>query len=368
MSDRPNGNGNGTMLELWRPPQAAGDPIGCLATTFTFSPALFDEQCLARFLEIESEPNREDLAFLLERETRLGGVYAGVLVDQTRSGVEHSLRWDVLPVRIRGGKQHAKLSLLVWARHIRIIVSSANLTDPGYRTNYEIAAGVDLSPDDSDSAMLVEAVEFLRNLLALVPGAANEPPEVRRATIFLKDVLRRARGWSQRRRREGIRQQLVCTLPARSGVSARSSLEEIIQACRARGISPHEAWIASPFFDAEVGTSRATASLCRQMARGRLRKLSFAVPAVRDGNEGSKVPRLAAPPALLTTVEKCGGSVAFEVLPDSEDTNHRPWHAKMLALLAAPYSALMIELVQLYLCRAGDRSQPERRDESLDAS
>ena len=61
------------MLDLWRPLQDAGDPVGCLATTYTFAPEPFDEQCLARFLEIESEPNREDLAFVLKRESRLGG-------------------------------------------------------------------------------------------------------------------------------------------------------------------------------------------------------------------------------------------------------------------------------------------------------
>jgi hypothetical protein len=72
----------------------------CLASTYTFAPELFDEQCLTRFLEIESEPDREDLAFLRERESQLGGVYAGVLVDHTQADVAHSLRWDVLPVRI----------------------------------------------------------------------------------------------------------------------------------------------------------------------------------------------------------------------------------------------------------------------------
>jgi hypothetical protein len=144
MSKRRNLSSNGAMLELWRPPQGAGEPVGCLATTYTFTPGLFDEQCLARFLEIESEPNREDLAFLIERESRLGGVYAGVLVDHTQAGVEHSLRWDVLPVRLRAGKQHAKLSLLAWSRHLRIILASANLSEPGYRSNYEVAAAVDL--------------------------------------------------------------------------------------------------------------------------------------------------------------------------------------------------------------------------------
>ena len=138
MAKRNRQQAAGTMLELWRPPREAGDPLGCLATTFTFQPGLFDEQCLARFLEIESEPNREDLAFLLERETRLGAVYAGVMVDHTQAGVEHSLRWDVLPIRIPRAKQHAKLSLLAWQNHIRILVASANLTEQGYRYNREV--------------------------------------------------------------------------------------------------------------------------------------------------------------------------------------------------------------------------------------
>ena len=98
MNTRKRQAARGVMLELWRPPANAGDPVGCLATTYTFDPGLFDEQCLARFMEIESEPDREDLAFLLERESRLGSVYAGVLVDHTQAGVQHSLRWDVLPV------------------------------------------------------------------------------------------------------------------------------------------------------------------------------------------------------------------------------------------------------------------------------
>ena len=150
MSKGKNGSSNGTMLDLWRPPQGAGDPIGCLATTYTFSPGLFEEQCLATFLEIDSVPHREDLAFLLERETRLGSIYAGVLVDHTQAGKEHSLRWDVLSVRVPVGKQHAKLSLLAWSHHLRIIVASANLTEPGYRTNQEVSVAVDLTPENTD--------------------------------------------------------------------------------------------------------------------------------------------------------------------------------------------------------------------------
>jgi hypothetical protein len=313
-----------------------------LATTYTFAPALFDEQCLARFLEIESEPDREDLAFLLERESRLGGVYAGVLVDHTQAGVEHSLRWDVLPVSIWVGKQHAKLSLLAWNRHIRIIVASANLTEPGYRTNHEVATSVELSPEESNAELLADAVGFLRSLILLAKGASQNTPEVQRAEAFLEQVERQAATWKQGRRQATVRQQLVFTLPAAGeGRAARSSLEEAIQACRRRGGSPHRATVASPFFDTNDETSRVTAALCKLMVRGWQRELRFCLPAIKD--DQAAVPRLAAPKSLLLTPPSYQASVEVHLLPDVDsDKNRRPWHAKMLALVSEQSSALMI--------------------------
>jgi hypothetical protein len=342
MSKRKKASITGAMLELWRPPPGAGDPIGCLSTTYTFAPGLFDEQCLARFLDIDSEPNREDLAFLLERESRLGGVYAGVLVDYTQAGVEHSLRWDVLPVRIKAGKQHAKLGLLAWSHHVRITLASANLTEPGYRTNYEVAAAVDLTPEEANLDMLADAVAFLRSLLLLVPGAQDLPSEVRRAATFLDQVERQVQGWKQVRRGDTIRQQLVFTLP-RIGDDhpARSSLNEAIHACRGRGGSANKAWIASPFFDTDEETNRVAASLCKLMARGGRREIRFCVPAIKD--DESAVLRLAAPKALLLTPPRYQGSVTVDILPEIDrDKNRRIWHAKMLSLISDSYSSLMI--------------------------
>ncbi len=330
------------MLELWRPPQGAGDPIGCLATTYTFEPEMFDEQCLARFLEIESEPNREDLAFLLERESRLGSVYAGVMVDYTRAGVEHSLRWDILPVRIRAAKQHAKISLLVWSYHIRIIVASANITGPGYRTNYEVASAVDLTAKEANIGFLSETIAFLRNLLAFVPGSDQLPPEIQRAETFLRQVEQNVRDWKPSPKLGATRQYLACTLPDLSGNRGRSSLKEAIEACRGRGGSPYEIRAASPFFDSDSDNRQVAADLCKLMARGRKRKLRFCVPAIKDENE-TAVPRLAAPKTLFLTPNNYGGAVNIEILPGmDEDKNRRPWHAKMMSFFADPYSALMI--------------------------
>ena len=347
MTKRNSGSSRGAMLDLWRSPEGAGDPVGCLATTYTFHPGLFDEQCLARFLDIESEPDREDLAFLLERETRLGGVYAGVLVDHTQAGVEHSLRWDVLPVRVRAGKQHAKISLLSWTRRLRIIIASANLTEAGYRTNFEVAAAVDLGPDDADLSMLADTVTFLRNLVAFVPGAADDPPEVHRLRAFLDQVERQAGGWRRPGRGGRVRRQLVFTLPPIPGGSAEgglSSLEHAVTACRKRGGSPAEAWVASPFFDDDDDTddSRVTAALCKRLGRGKTRDVTFCVPALRDGSPGA-TPRLMAPRSLVRTAEQYQARVSVEMLPPvDDDKNARPWHAKMLTLRSEAYSALMI--------------------------
>ena len=347
MKKRNSGSSRGAMLDLWRSPEGTGDPVGCLATTYTFHPGLFDEQCLARFLDIESEPDREDLAFLLERETRLGGVYAGVLVDHTQAGVEHSLRWDVLPVRVRAGKQHAKISLLSWTRRLRIIIASANLTEAGYRTNFEVAAAVDLGPDDADLSMLADTVTFLRNLVAFVPGAADDPPEVHRLRAFLDQVERQAGEWRRPGRGGRVRRQLVFTLPPIPGGSAEgglSSLEHAVTACRKRGGSPAEAWVASPFFDDDDDTddSRVTAALCKRLGRGKTRDVTFCVPALRDGSPGA-TQRLMAPRSLVRTAEKYQARVRVEMLPhEDDDKNARPWHAKMLTLRSEAYSVLMI--------------------------
>ena len=337
-----SGRSNTPMLELWRPPANAGDPLGCVTTTYTFAPGLFDEQCLGRFLEIESEPNREDLAYLLERETRLGSVYAGVLVDHVNAGVEHSLRWDVLPVRIRGGKQHAKLSLLAWSGCVRIIVTSANLTEPGYRSNHEVASAIDLTSRASDAELVTQSLSFLRSLLSHIPGASDEPPEVRRLKGFLELVEKLVQRWKQRPRSRTLYQQLVFTLPGTAAHPARSSLEEAIGACRSSGGSPVEAQVASPFFDEDTNDSRAAASLCKLMARGATRELSFCVPAITDGGGRTPILRIAAPKALLTTPKRYGGTVHVKLLPQVDaDKNLRTWHAKMLALYSDYYSALM---------------------------
>ena len=112
--------------------------------------------------------------------------------------------------------------------------------------------------------------------------------------------------------------------------------------CRSQSKSPHEAWVASPFFDVNDDSGRVAAALCKAMARGQDRKILFCVPASRyEGKIG--VPRLSAPRAIKTTPLQYRGHVSVAGLPDLDgDKNRRLWHAKMLALRGDDYTALMI--------------------------
>ena len=334
------------MLDLWRAPAGAGEPIGCLATTFTFQPGLFEEQCLARFLQVDSDPQREELAYLLEREANLGRAYAGVLVDRSQAGVEHSLRWDVLSVHIPHGKQHAKLSLLAWENFVRVIVSSANLTEQGYRRNQEVTIAIDGNPEGIDQRIVTDAIQFLESLIDFVPSGDGESPQKKRATEFLEQAKLLIQYWPKASRDPSVQQILVATMPRNTirSEDARSALSETVKACLKIG-GPEEIWIASPFFDVGDADDATTAALCKAYARGRTRSIYFAVPSL--DRLGTETPRLAAPKSLLFTSKKHAKHVEFEILPQTDaGGNERSWHAKMLALRryddAGGYAALMI--------------------------
>src|SRR5690606_32912962 len=87
-------------------------------------------------------------------------------------------------------------------------------------------------------------------------------------------------------------------------------------------------------------TDAATAALCKAMARGVTRRLTFCVPAIGEPQEPAL--RLAAPVSLLHTPAGYSAEACFEVLPQRDpERNSRPWHAKMLALLSNRYTAVL---------------------------
>ena len=60
----------GRLLDLWLPPDGAGRALGCLATTFTFDAEFFEQQCVGRFLGLDTRPGEAALIQAMRRQAR----------------------------------------------------------------------------------------------------------------------------------------------------------------------------------------------------------------------------------------------------------------------------------------------------------
>ena len=184
-------NTSNRLLSAWEPPEGAGIPVGCVATTFTFSPVFFEEECLGRFLQMQSDAIEDGPIYIIEREEKLAGVRcASVLVDACHAKGSRSLRWDLLAARVPKAILHAKISLLCWSNCIRAIVASANLTDDGYRRNREIYGVIDFHEGSQAPLQLLDDINaFLRSAAAYaVIGADETSPAIERWNGFLSSV------------------------------------------------------------------------------------------------------------------------------------------------------------------------------------
>ncbi len=242
-------SGAGKLLDAWSPPDDAGDPIGCVATSFTFSASFFEEECLARFLALEMDASEAPTAYLIEREEKLSKVVcAAALVDQHHVRSTRSLRWDLLAARLPSGILHAKVSLLVWGRHVRLIVASANLTEMGYRLNHEVFAVLDYAAGSTASLLVLdELIEFLRESGKLaMPGNTRRSPAVVRWNQLLDQANALSREWGVTARPRAADQPHVFALL--SGPQRSPILEQIGH--KRDDQSPlHSACVVSPFFD-----------------------------------------------------------------------------------------------------------------------
>ncbi len=79
------------LLSLWEPREGFGEPLGCVATTYTFDASFFELECLSRFVGLESDPHEHEAVYLVEREERLSQVFSCVLVDASHVAGKRSL-------------------------------------------------------------------------------------------------------------------------------------------------------------------------------------------------------------------------------------------------------------------------------------
>lgn len=315
--------GHGRLLDAWTPPDRAGGALGCITTTFALDAAFFEEHCLGRFLSLETV-EENGAQYLIERETKLREAYCAVIADRRQAAEQRSLAWDILGVHVPNGCMHAKVSLLAWANAVRIIVASANLTTPGYRSNLEVFATFDFADGEGDPRdILNDVIGFLRGL---VEQARDDDNVKKRGLDFLDGQLQRVAAWSESRRNASHPDAFFVT----NGVtSALATLRE-----RWTGGPPREATVVSPFFDKDPSaTVTALRGVLAQRGDVALRFLVAARPA-----PGGKV-IVQAPPTLGELIDDDCSLLAVDL---KSETEVRSLHAKGVCLQSDKRIAWMI--------------------------
>jgi hypothetical protein len=318
--------GHARLLDAWTPPPGAGEALGCVATSYTFSPVFFEEECLGRFVGLETDAAEDGAAFLVEREEKFAQlVCAAALVDQRHARGLRSLRWDLLAVRLLQGIQHSKVSLLLWTGAARLIIASANLTEDGYRRNHEVFGVLDFAPGSgAPLPALHGTLDFLAAAVRFAdPAEASAGPAARRWLAFLDRVRAATQAWGVE---EPARGATVRVAVAFTGPGRPSLLDQVRERWPA-ATPPESAWVVSPFFDppeAVNAPAQAVWPLLRR--RGRV-SVCYAVTAEDDAADGAVL--LHAPESLRWAPPGREDAVRFERLKADE---HRPLHAKCLWL------------------------------------
>jgi hypothetical protein len=323
----------GRLLDLWLPPEDAGPPLGCLATTFTFEADFFEQQCLGRFLGLDTRPGEAatDIGYLIEREEKLAETPVCVIADRSLNPDGRSLRWDVLPVAAPTGVMHAKVSVLVWEQAVRFITTSANLSEHAFRRSIELAVAFDVQDGSELSRGIVdELVEAIERVVRSAPGAEAAAGPRPRAL----DILNRARdrisnfGLPERLRRGSPRMAVV--MP-RLGSDALDGLMSVWS-----GGPPRWATVMSPYFDVADGPSRAAGRLAAVLAK-RKASVDFIVPVEYLGErEIAKVPR-----ALINAFPK-RIDVAIHDVKQPDEAEPRRLHGKLVVLESDGWIAALV--------------------------
>lgn len=321
--------GYGKILDAWIPPDDAGDPIGCVATSFTFSPVLFEEECLGRFLQLETDATEDGPAYLVEREEKLSQLEcAAALVDQHHACGVRSLRWDLLPARLPRGILHAKVSLLLWSRCARLIIASANLTEDGYRRNHEVFGVLDyFDSSEAPLAALDEIAVFLRDAVRYAdPAARSGSAAIRRWNGFLERVIRATRDWGAAESPRTIARPHSFAVVTGPG---RPSALNTLQKQWPDNSPPNEAFVVSPFFDPPEAANAPARELWALLKQRGEAAIEFDVTA--EDVPGEKAILVHAPESLVDA-QPANRSQTETLVKRIKLAEGRPLHAKSLWL------------------------------------
>lgn len=322
------------LLSLWEPPADAGKPVGVLATTFTLDTGVFEEECLARFVGVQSDPYRDGAIYRIEREEKLSSlICAAVVTDIHHCSGQRSLRWDLIPSRPASGVMHAKISLLAWEKHLRVLIGSANLTGAGYRRNQECAALLDFEGLSAEEELLAPILAFLREILDTTSGVGLD-----RALKLLDWVSEKATRLPSPKR--GLRRRFIPIGPGKP--NAFDQMDVYLPPTR-----PTEAHVVSPFFDQTARDFGPVGRLWEMLRQRGGARLHLHVGGTFASEIGKW--RLQVPGHLLESAVPESPTRSWHVHPiavtqvqTEAGAENRPLHAKSLTLSHPAWVAWMV--------------------------
>ena len=170
------------LIELWEAPQGYR-LASAVATTYELQADFLEEDLLPVALDLRL-PSARGRDFRLELERALQDTEVTVFFHPGRyqPGLRRSPRIDLVPLpEGRFPKLHAKVALLRFVtpaapetvnQIVRLVIGSANLTSPGYRSNIEVAVSVEDAPGAAAEAVTAvrDAATWLERLVG-TPGA-----------------------------------------------------------------------------------------------------------------------------------------------------------------------------------------------------
>lgn len=330
------------LLDAVRPVEADGPLESVVLATYGLSleqPKFFEQDFLPTMLGIGGVRDR-GYAAPVSLERKLAQAYCALICDAhvLAEGARPSLRIDVIP--IARPRHHAKVVLIHRKRLIRLIVSSANLTHDGYRSQREVAAVLDFHPGGTlPGTILADAIS---RWIEVLGDFATEP--IRSA---LQAAVVAASEWSVPRsgRNEPVFRVVF-------GGGPKPLWQELVDAWPAT--EPLLSWqVCSPFWPAdeakktpfdviaeglqakEVSMANTDIELiCSADVSGDRGRPVFPFSLLRGLRErGFPVQRGRIVPARLETLE--------EEVPERKTEGHRALHAKWI-VLRGPHSAVAL--------------------------
>jgi hypothetical protein len=329
------------LLDVVRPAEADGPLCSAVLATYGLAldqPNFFEHDFLPTLLGLGGVRDRGYVApVALER--KLAEAYCALICDAhaLAEGARPSLRVDIIPMA--RPRHHAKIVLIHRRRLVRVVVSSANLTHDGYRSQREVATVLDFRPDGGLSAAIL--AEMVKGWLATL-GDAVTPP----LRAALGNAVTAASAWSVGPLSPGLAVRVVF------GGGPVPLWRQLADAWP-RG-EPLTSWrVCSPFWpgpDSRITPFEALAGALRERdASLEQAEIEVVCPADVAGDRGRPV----FPFALLRGLRDRGFPVGrgrivparLETLdqevPDRKAEGHRALHAKVV-LLRGPRTAVAL--------------------------